>query len=156
MTRFGDFQVLCKQTPSYPWCNLFYNQLIKTNHTDVFSGLSVDQTSAPVGVNPVCGIQRLGHDGSQSNIANIVCCALSIIVTLGLVFLTGRRKAAVGQFDCITRSCTTSSYSLGRIELRSFLFLYLLTLPFQLITTGSFLEQGTTPLVVLTGGSSAP
>lgn len=31
-----------------------------------------------------------------------------------------------------------------------FLVLYLLTLPFQLITTGSFLHQGTTALVVLT------
>lgn len=28
--------------------------------------------------------------------------------------------------------------------------MYLLTLPFQLITTGSFLEQGSTALVVLT------
>jgi len=38
----------------------------------------------------------------------------------------------------------------GRIELRTFLTLYLLTLPLQLITTGSFLEQGTTPLIVIT------
>ena len=29
----------------------------------------------------------------------------------------------------------------GRVELRYFLVLYLLTLPFQLVTTGSFLEQ---------------
>lgn len=38
----------------------------------------------------------------------------------------------------------------GRIELRAFLILYLFTLPLQLITTGSFLEQGTTSLVVFT------
>lgn len=38
----------------------------------------------------------------------------------------------------------------GRVELRAFLAAYLFTLPLQLITTGSFLEQGTTPLVVLT------
>jgi hypothetical protein len=38
----------------------------------------------------------------------------------------------------------------GRVELRAFLALYLVTLPLQLITTGSFLEQGTTPLVVIT------
>jgi hypothetical protein len=38
----------------------------------------------------------------------------------------------------------------GRIELRAFLVVYLITLPLQLITTGSFLEQGTTSLVVFT------
>lgn len=38
----------------------------------------------------------------------------------------------------------------GRLEHRAFLIIYLLTLPFQIITTGSFLEQGSTPLVVLT------
>ena len=25
--RFGDFQPLCTNTPSYPWCNLFYRQV---------------------------------------------------------------------------------------------------------------------------------
>lgn len=40
--------------------------------------------------------------------------------------------------------------SIGRWELRAFLILYLLTLPLQLITTGSLLEQGSTALVVLT------
>lgn len=39
---------------------------------------------------------------------------------------------------------------LGRVELRAFLVVYLITLPLQLISTGSFLEQGTTPLVVFT------
>jgi hypothetical protein len=53
---------------------------------------------------------------------------------------------------CLTRPYKTSlpnPYP-GRIELRAFLAVYLFTLPLQLITTGSFLEQGTTPLVVLT------
>jgi hypothetical protein len=27
MTSFGDFAPLCRQVPSYPWCNLFYRQL---------------------------------------------------------------------------------------------------------------------------------
>ena len=39
---------------------------------------------------------------------------------------------------------------LGRLEITAFLSLYLLTLPLQLITTGSFLAQGSTPLIVLT------
>lgn len=38
----------------------------------------------------------------------------------------------------------------GRVEFRAFLAVYLLTLLLQLFTTGSFLEQGTTALVVLT------
>ncbi|KAG6335860.1 hypothetical protein ID866_3225 [Astraeus odoratus] len=52
---------------------------------------------------------------------------------MSLVVLAGRRKAAV-----------------GRTEIRAFFVLYLLTLPFQILTTGSVLEQGSTPLVVLT------
>ena len=39
---------------------------------------------------------------------------------------------------------------LGRLEFRVFLFLYLLSLPLQLISTGSFLHQGSTALVVIT------
>jgi hypothetical protein len=27
MTRFGDFQPLCRNVPSYPWCNLFYREV---------------------------------------------------------------------------------------------------------------------------------
>lgn len=27
MTHFGDFEPLCHQVPSYPWCNLFYRQV---------------------------------------------------------------------------------------------------------------------------------
>ncbi len=38
----------------------------------------------------------------------------------------------------------------GRVELRLFLILYLLTLPLQILTTGSFIEQGSTALTVLT------
>jgi hypothetical protein len=38
----------------------------------------------------------------------------------------------------------------GRVELRTFLTIYLITLPLQLITTGSLLTQGSTTLVALT------
>lgn len=40
--------------------------------------------------------------------------------------------------------------SLGRVELRTFLTFYFLSVAFQLVTTGSFLEQGTGALVILT------
>jgi len=75
----------------------------------------------------------VNHDSSISNIANIVACGLSIFYVLLLIVGVGQRKAAV-----------------GRSELRLFLLLYLLTLPLQLLTTGSVLEQGSTALVVLT------
>lgn len=38
----------------------------------------------------------------------------------------------------------------GRAEFRAFLVLYFISLPLQLVTTGSFLTQGTTGLVVVT------
>ncbi|KAF9478912.1 hypothetical protein BDN70DRAFT_859249 [Pholiota conissans] len=130
--RFGDFQVLCTDTPSYPWCNLFYRQL-QRDSPSTLKGLSLPSSSAPVGVNPNCGIPRVGHDGSLSNIANIAACGVSVFFVIFLIFICNRRKAAV-----------------GRIELRTLLTLYLLTLPLQLITTGSLLEQGSTALIALT------
>ncbi|KZP10789.1 hypothetical protein FIBSPDRAFT_757665 [Athelia psychrophila] len=134
MTGFGNFDVLCAQTPSYPWCNLFYRQVNPQKPTDPPHRRSASTSSAPVGVNPECGTLLAGSDHSLGNIANIIACALSMVFCAGLVVLAGRRKAAV-----------------GRTELRIFLALYTLSLPFQLITTGSFLQQGSTPLVVITG-----
>lgn len=132
MARFGDFQALCTQVPSYTWCNLFYRQL-QTSNSTLLTGLSQNAASAPVGVNPECGIPKVNTNGSLGNIANIIACGLSFFVVGALIYFTGRRKAAV-----------------GRVELRIFFALYLLTLPFQLITSGSLLTQGSTALVVLT------
>ncbi|KAJ7780181.1 chitin synthase III catalytic subunit [Mycena maculata] len=132
MTRFGDFDVLCRDTPSYTWCNLFYRQILDKD-SSVFTNASTPQVSAGMGVNPTCTIPRMGHDGSLGNIANIVVCALSMVFIGVLIWATNKRKAAV-----------------GRIELRTFLSLYFLTLPLQLITTGAFLEQGSTALVAIT------
>lgn len=135
MSRIGDFGALCRNTPSYTWCNLFYRQLLdKPNLRDILQGSSANQQSAPVGIDPKCGILRVGSQGSLGNVANIVVCALSMVFVIGLILMTERRKAAV-----------------GRVELRNMLVLYFVTLPFQLITNGSLLEQGSTPLVVLTG-----
>ncbi|KAF9442746.1 hypothetical protein P691DRAFT_810152 [Macrolepiota fuliginosa MF-IS2] len=132
MVGFGDFQSICSWTPSYPWCNLFYRQLLD-RASDVLQGVSADPASAPVGVNPQCGIPRLGNDGSISNVANIAACGASILFILVLIMLCHRRKAAVGRF-----------------ELRAFLIIYLLTLPVQIITNSSLLQQGSTVLVVFT------
>ncbi|KAJ3859579.1 chitin synthase III catalytic subunit [Lentinula novae-zelandiae] len=134
MSYFGDFGDICTNTPSYTWCNLFYRQLSESsNLSSLLTGISSNSSSAPVGVNPSCGIPRVGNGGSLGNIGNIVVCALSMIVVIGLIFLTEKRNAAV-----------------GRVELRNMLIVYFITLPFQLITNGSLLQQGSTVLVVLT------
>jgi len=132
MTRFGDFEPLCRNTPSYPWCNLFYREL-QHNAPAVLIGRSANASSAPVGVNPACGIPRVGFENSIGNIANILACSFSCVVVLWLIYQCNHRKAAV-----------------GRVEFRAFLVVYLFTLLLQLFTTGSFLEQGTTALIVLT------
>ena len=110
---------------------LFSIQLQKHSPTTL-AGVSADPATAPVGVNPKCGILLVGVDGSIANIANILACGLSCLFVALLLWSTHRRKAAVGRF-----------------ELCIFLGLYLCTLPFQLLTTGSFIEQGSTALVVL-------
>lgn len=69
----------------------------------------------------------------MGNIGNIIACGLSFFVILGLMGRVSRRKAAV-----------------GLIEFRNLLILYALSCIFQLLTTGSFLRQTSTALVVLT------
>jgi len=128
MTRFGSFAPLCKNVPSYPWCNLFFSQLLKRDPSLVPS----DTTSTPIGINPVCGIARIGH-GSVGNIANIVACAVCIIFMLAIVVFSHRRKAAV-----------------GRIEIRTLFMVYLVSLPLQLISTGAILRQGSKALTAVT------
>ncbi|KAF5380016.1 hypothetical protein D9615_006296 [Tricholomella constricta] len=138
MTRFGDFAPLCTSTPSYPWCNLFYRQLQRTSNSTLVGSSSSPRT-AGVGINPTCFIPPTFSTTSDppsphlGNIANFIACALSFLLVLALIWLAHRRKAAV-----------------GRIELRTFLGLYALSLPLNAITTGSFLEQGGTAVVVLT------
>ncbi|KAF8886725.1 chitin synthase III catalytic subunit [Infundibulicybe gibba] len=92
MTQFGDFETLCHQTPSYPWCNLFYRQVSSKSCTRC---ATTNSSIAPVGINPECGIPRAGQDGSLANIANILACALSICFVAALIYLTNRRKAAL-------------------------------------------------------------
>ncbi|KAF8555620.1 hypothetical protein OG21DRAFT_1483758 [Imleria badia] len=130
--QFGDFSTLCSQVPSYTWCNLFYRQVLHHDGT-LLTGLSANPATAPVGVNPECGIPLIQTDGSLGNIANIITCCLSIFVVVGLIVFSTRRKAAV-----------------GRTELRIFFGTYLLTLIFQILTTGSVIQQGTKGLVILT------
>ena len=132
--RFGSFEWLCGNTPSYTWCNLFYHQLQERGE-----GATLDPpSSAPMGINPECGIPKLGNDGSLGNIANIVVCAVSILLVLGLIVMAHRRKAAV-----------------GRTELQIFMILYLISLPLQLVTTGAILEQGSTALTAVTAVHAA-
>lgn len=129
---FGDFEPLCRDTPSYPWCNLFYRQLTR-EAPSVLRPPSTPSSSAPVGINPTCAIPRIGHDGSIGNVPNIAVCGASVFFVGLLIVLCNRRKAAV-----------------GRIELRTFLLLYLLTLQLQLLSTGSLLPQGSLALTILT------
>ena len=143
MAIFGDIAPLCRQVPSYPWCNLFYRQVctmlliissscsgilspsplatrdiilflsslapflprllirlypqLMKSDPAILTGLSADRASAPVGVNPECGIPLVNHDGSIANIANIVACGLSVPFVFLLIMGATRRKAAVGK-----------------------------------------------------------
>lgn len=131
MTRFGDFDTLCRDTPSYTWCNLFYRQVHRLSFSshkslllisyhitqilnkahDVFTNASLPTSSAGLGVNPECTIPRMGHENSLGNIANIVVCALSMVFTAVLIWVTNKRKAAVG--ECPTRSGVQGGYFAG-------------------------------------------
>jgi hypothetical protein len=129
MASFGSFAPLCSSVPSYPWCNLFSYQLAQKSPGDLNSAST--GPDAPVGVNIECGIPR-AVNGNLGNLGNMLACGVSIFVIVNLIVAANRRKAAV-----------------ARIELRGFLVLYLLSLPFQLLTTGSVLAHDSLPLVVL-------
>jgi len=117
---------MCRNTGSYAPCNLFYHQLSKV-------GFKLDNsTIAPVGITPICGIPR-AVNGRFGNIVNILICSLCFIFMIYLSQRANRRRAAV-----------------GRIELRGMLMLYAGSLLLQALTSGSLLEQGTLPLVILT------
>jgi len=124
---FGSFVYMCRDMTSYPFCNLFYEQLSRVPNFRLDNPLT-----APVGINPTCGIPRAGR-GNLGNIANIILCAISAIFTFYLIQRANRRRAAV-----------------GRIEITAMLYAYLVTILLQLITTGGFLEQGSISLVILT------
>lgn len=167
MTRFGDFQPLCTNVPSYPWCNLFYREVrfpffISTyrfpTHTYSFNILPLPPSS----VHPLT--QRPRPWASIQNVASraqalVIPLATSPISSLALSALSSPFGSSIAVTTAKPLSARPSSLLqisaknptlLGRVELRAFLIVYLFTLPLQLVTTGSFLQQGTTPLVVFT------
>lgn len=123
---FGSFVYMCREIGSYPFCNLFWQQVSNANFT------LPSPTTAPVGIEPRCGIPR-ADGGRWGNIANLVSCVLCMVLIIYLSQRANRRRAAV-----------------GRIEIRTMLVLYAVTLAFQAITTASILEQGSVALLILT------
>jgi hypothetical protein len=90
----------------------------------------------------------------------MVVCGVSIIITAILALHVGRRTAAVGAYIISwparsKPSLTPSLAYTGRIELRTFLFAYILSLALQIVTTGSVLAQGGTAITVLTAVHAA-
>ncbi|KAF8337559.1 chitin synthase III catalytic subunit [Cantharellus anzutake] len=131
---FGAFKPLCRTVGSYPICNLFFRQLAKHFPDEFPTSNLYDFTKvAPVGINIECGIPRASGSGHLGNIANTIACGLSIIAVLLLVLRCSKREAAV-----------------GRAEFRALLLMYGLTLVLQILTTGSYLRQSSTGLVIVT------
>ncbi|EOQ99984.1 hypothetical protein E3P92_03124 [Wallemia ichthyophaga] len=138
--QFGSWEFLCSHSPSLAPCNLFFNQIQSLNSSDTilynstsFSLVSNNLQSAGVGVRPTCFIRRAGHEGGLGNIAQIVATALCFVFSLILFAAAKRRIAAV-----------------GRVEFATLLGLWALIDVFSLLTTGSFLQQGSDYIVWLT------
>jgi hypothetical protein len=70
---------------------------------------SIPTSSAPVRVNPSCGIPLLNQEGSVSSVANIAACGVSIFFTSFLIAHCHRRKAAVGMCLTFTHSLLLSN-----------------------------------------------
>lgn len=89
-------------------------QILQTDST-LLTGLSADRATAPVGVNPECGIPLVKTNGSLGNIANIITCGLSAIVVVALIVFCSRRKAAVGTFSVLVHFSDKALYPCGRV-----------------------------------------
>ncbi|KAH9016087.1 chitin synthase III catalytic subunit-domain-containing protein [Lactarius hengduanensis] len=133
MTRFGDFKPLCRDVPSYPWCNLFYREL-QHRAPAALLGASFDTKSAPVGINPSVAFHAPALKTPSATSPT------SLLAP----------SASSSPFGSSIAVITAKPLSARRVELRAFLVVYLFTLPLQLVTTGSFLQQGSTTLVVFT------
>jgi len=110
---FGSFVYMCQETGSYPFCNLFWRQVCRNgwpvgpsllpltiNRLSQLSQANFtlpSSATAPVGIQPRCGIPRASN-GRFGNIANIVVCVLSIISIVYLSQRANRRRAAVGKW----------------------------------------------------------
>ncbi|KAI6021704.1 chitin synthase III catalytic subunit-domain-containing protein [Pisolithus microcarpus] len=146
MSQFGDFEALCALVPSYTWCNLFYRQLLDENPKTLV-GPSAKATSAPVGVNPECGIPRVNTDGSLGNIADVIVCGLSIFIVAAIIVHAGRRKAALLTTGSLLQQGSTALVALTAIHagLVATLFWWLLG---NAIVATQIVEDGTLSSII--------
>ncbi|ODN82805.1 hypothetical protein L202_01077 [Cryptococcus amylolentus CBS 6039] len=151
---FGSFRWICSHTV-LPQCNLFFYQYLHDsvpplttlfpNSSDFFdqyniTGQNSDEdpvvqaavSDAGTGIGSNCEIARVGHRGSNGDIALIVLSALALFTAWSLAFRATRRYAAV-----------------GRTELRLLLLSYGLYAALQAVTMSSVLEQGGKALAIL-------
>ncbi|GAA5900399.1 hypothetical protein JCM6882_001238 [Rhodosporidiobolus microsporus] len=143
---FGNFDYGCRNIPSLPVCNLFFRQLLhhpKDTTAPATSILGLPDASSPdfnralseygVGVNAACYVPRAGFsggaDGEYGNLANLICCAIAVLVGLGLAAAALRRSAAV-----------------GRLEITTFFVMYALVQGAQLADNSALLRAGSIAL----------
>lgn len=147
---FGDWNEICRNVPSMPVCSLFLKQQITLLSPSRYPSalalpdrstepLSFDVaiSSAGLGVRAVCALPRMasagGYPGSAGNAPNIVACIVAIILGIVLAVLASKRAAAV-----------------ARWEIRAFFIVFALQYFFQLLSTGSFIQQNTASIVWVT------
>lgn len=150
---FGSYSFICRNIPSLPTCNIFFRQLLVTPSSTTAPALALLGLPSPVNsaaynqslayyasgsVNPACAIPRMGiaggQPGSLGNIANIILCAISVLVALGLAGACGKRMAAV-----------------GRSEMRAFFAVYAIVQVLNLLDTGGIFQAGSTALTWISG-----
>ena len=126
----------CPSMIQMPVCSLFLHQQLSLLQPSQYqSALALPDraanpaiydiaiASAGLGVRSVCAIPRMGSvggfPGSAGNAANIVLCAIGVLVGVFLALKAGKRQAAV-----------------ARWEIRAFFIIFALQCLFQLLSTG--------------------
>jgi len=171
MVRFGDFKTLCEHTPSYPWCNLFYRQVLstKSHRNQLIDRITYSsRRTHQLYLQDFLPIQSLLQSVSTRNVAfqratrtvhwgtspiclHVVLAWSSSPLSFSSPLDERRRSVRFFYLSWLAASgMFNGSPSTGRSEFRIFLIAYLISLLLQLITTGALLQQGSSGLVVLT------
>lgn len=168
MARFGDFQPICTWTPSYPWCNLFYRQVCFQLYLIVlllslvllaswsFAGIPSRTFRRP-------RVSTCRCQPSMWNSSNrtwrvyferrqhcCVWCEYSRRHSPDLSLQPSKSRCWWVFIALWTVESHPNAHCTGRWELRTFLIVYLVTLPLQIVTNTSLLPQGSMALVVFT------
>lgn len=140
--RSSDFFVNYSIVRAISLCPATADRYQETDNTPFDNNVLAAVGDAGTGVGANCEIPHVGHRGSIGDVPLIVLSAVSILASLGLWVLAGRRKAAVGRTELRLFLLASPGWPWKAAMLIA-LQVYALHSAFQIVTMSSLIQQGT-------------